>query len=309
MDGLRTVRATLERVIGDQQRQFDLLAAPEPAAAPPVSVTHPAQQNDLGAVLSPSQVKSFLDCSARWWFKYGAGFPDPANGSLVRGRVVHRMAEHYFRIVLANKDARGGPTRPDPNDLGDLFQAVWTEEAKNNVVWRNDENPAELKAQAGKLARLYLDQVAHEIDPAAVELSVTGEIGGVPVRGFLDVIDTSGRIIDLKTAGRTPEGIDPGYAFQVATYRQLAPGASGEVRLDTMVATKTPKLVTLAYTVSSADLAMTQHLYPHVREGIREGLFFPNRCSNLCSRKMCNFADACEKEFGGKVKGETEASE
>jgi hypothetical protein len=95
----------------------------------------------------------------------------------------------------------------------------------------------------------------------------------------------------------------------VATYRRLAPGASGEVRLDTMVATKTPKLVTLAYTVSAADLAMTQHLYPHAREGIREGLFFPNRCSNLCSRKMCNFADACEKEFGGKVKGETEASE
>ena len=75
------------------------------------------------------------------------------------------------------------------------------------------------------------------------------------------------------------------------------------------MATKTPQLVTLAYTVTPADVAMTQKLYPHVREGIREGLFFPNRCSNLCSRKMCNFADACEKEFGGKVKGETEALE
>jgi putative RecB family exonuclease len=282
------------------------MAAPALFAAP-AAAPAPAGDNPLGAVLSPSQVKSFLDCSARWWFKYGAGLPDPANGSLVRGRVVHKMAEHYYHILLQNRQY-GHDTRANPNDLGDLFEAVWSEEAKG-VAFRKDEDPKEIKAQAGKLARKYLDEVAWEIEPAAVELSVTGEIGGVPVRGFLDLIDTQGRIVDLKTAARKPSGVDPGYAFQVATYRQLAPGASGEVRLDTLVATKTPQLVTLAYTVSPADLAMTQHLYPHVREGIREGLFFPNRCSNLCSHKMCNFADACEKEFGGKVKGETEASE
>jgi len=46
---------------------------------------------------------------------------------------------------------------------------------------------------------------------------------------------------------------------------------------------------------------MTASLYPRVREGIREGLYFPNRGSNMCSRKYCNFVDACCKEFGGCV--------
>ena len=34
---------------------------------------------------APSQANQFLNCSARWWFKYGAGLPDPKCGSLVRG--------------------------------------------------------------------------------------------------------------------------------------------------------------------------------------------------------------------------------
>lgn len=119
--------------------------------------------------------------------------------------------------------------------------------------------------------------------------------------GFVDLLDVDGRIVDTKVRAASPSKIDAAAALQLATYRQLAPGANGHARVDTLVATKSPKIVTLPYTVTVADQLMTQHLYPHVREGIREGLYFPNRGSNMCSRKYCNFADACEREFGGTV--------
>jgi hypothetical protein len=131
-------------------------------------------------------------------------------------------------------------------------------------------------------------------------------IGGVPVRGFVDLVDRSGRIIDLKTAARKPTGVSADYAFQVATYRQLCPGASGMARVDTLVATKTPQVITQEYTVSLADMKMTEKLYPLVREAIREGIYLPNRASNLCSFKHCAFAATCEAEFGGRVKGSEE---
>ena len=105
----------------------------------------------------------------------------------------------------------------------------------------------------------------------------------------------------MKTAGKKPSGVDSSYAFQLATYRQILPGASGKARLDTLVATKTPQLVKIEYQVTEADERLTESLYPRVREGIREGLYFPNRSSNLCSRKYCNFAGACCREFGGCV--------
>ena len=57
----------------------------------------------------------------------------------------------------------------------------------------------------------------------------------------------------------------------------------------------------IAYQVTAAGLLLTTNLHPRVHEGIREGLYFPNRNSHLCSRKCCNFAEACCREFGGCV--------
>src|ERR1017187_9722480 len=80
-----------------------------PAAAPP----QPATLNDFGTVLSPSQVRTFRDCGAKWYYKYALGLPDPPNGSLVRGRVVDQMAEAFFRAKLGG----GSPASPPPGQI------------------------------------------------------------------------------------------------------------------------------------------------------------------------------------------------
>ena len=110
-----------------------------------------------------------------------------------------------------------------------------------------------------------------------------------------------GRIIDIKTAARKPTDISPQHALQLATYRQITPGASGVASIDTLVKTKTVQLIRQSYTVSGADLRATACLYPLVQEGIRNGLYFPNRGSFLCSRRHCAFWRHCEAEFGGTI--------
>jgi len=272
---------------------------PEPRVIP-AALPQPAPLNDFGGVLSPSQVRTFRDCGAKWYYKYALGLPDPPNGSLVRGRVVHQMAEAFFRAKLD-----GGS--PDPDDLQAYFEDAWDREAAG-AAFGADEDVDLLKRQAAMLTRKYLDEVAPEIEPAALELPVQGVIGGVAVRGFVDLLDTSGRVIDLKTAARKPTGVSADYAFQLGTYARLCPGANGKARVDTLVATKSPQVVTQEYTVSAADLKMTEKLYPLVREAMCEGIYLPNRSSNLCSYKHCVFAPMCESEFGGHVKGGEEDS-
>jgi hypothetical protein len=49
----------------------------------------PVVDSDLAELLSPSQVRCFMDCQVRWWFKYGLKFPDSPNGKMVLGRAVH----------------------------------------------------------------------------------------------------------------------------------------------------------------------------------------------------------------------------
>jgi hypothetical protein len=43
------------------------------------------------------------------------------------------------------------------------------------------------------------------------------------------------------------------YVFQGATYARPCPGANGKARVDTLVAAKSPQVVTVEFTVSPAD--------------------------------------------------------
>lgn len=260
-----------------------------------VPVSRPAAQpEELGQVLSPTQARTYLDCSAKWWFRYGMRFPEPKTSSLALGISVHQALEANFREKLE--------TGEDLPTMGIvmLFRDAWLEQI-TETQFQEDESPGELCRKGEEMVRKYMDEVAGGIQPAAVEQDVSGEIGGVRVRGRVDLVDTEGRIIDVKTAARKPSGISPSYAFQLATYRQITPNVSGEVRLDTLVKTKTVQLVQDSYAVSEEDLRLTHNLYPAVQEGIRSGLYVPNRQSFLCSRRNCVFSKRCEAEFGGSV--------
>jgi RecB family exonuclease len=248
----------------------------------------------IGNSLSPTQVRAFLDCSARWWFKYGLHLPEPKTGNLALGIAVHQALEADFREKVETKE-----DLPIAGVVA-VFRQAWAL-ISTETEFRDDEDPRELVRVGGILVTKYMQEAAPSIEPAAVELDVEGEISGVKVLGKVDLIDTDGRVVDVKTSARRPSGIAPDYAFQLATYRQLAPGATGEARLNTLVKTKTVQLIQQSYRVSEADLKSTQILYPLVQEGIRNELYFPNRQSTLCSRRNCAFWRQCEREFGGIV--------
>jgi hypothetical protein len=88
----------------------------------------------------------------------------------------------------------------------------------------------------------------------------------------------------------------------LATYQQITPGASGEVRIDSLVKTQTVQIVQQAYTVGEADVRATEILYPMARKAMGSGMYCPNRQSMLCSQKHCSVWKQCEEEFGGRVR-------
>ena len=148
-------------------------------------------------VLSPSQVRCFMDCQMRWWFKYGLKVPDPATGNLALGRAVHSsLGENFAQKVDTREDL---PTE----GVVALFREAWANEIEQ-TEFRDEEDPKELAATGEALVTKYMDQTAPTIDPAAVELKVEGEIAGIKVRGWIDLLDVGGRVIDIKTAKAKP---------------------------------------------------------------------------------------------------------
>jgi len=245
-------------------------------------------------MLSPSQVRCFMDCQMRWWFKYVLKFADPPTGKMALGRAVHAaLTENFAQKVETQEDL-------PVTGVVALFRDAWARE-REQTEFRDDEDQAEFEACGEALVSKYMNEAAPLIEPAAVEMRVEGTIGGIRVQGWIDLMDVDGRIIDLKTAARRPSGIESDYKFQIATYAQLMPGASGEARLDTLVKTKTPALVTQKFRVSEQELLATIKLYPLAQQSMRSEHMMPNRLSLTCSRKNCSYWRHCEREWGGEV--------
>jgi CRISPR/Cas system-associated exonuclease Cas4 (RecB family) len=249
---------------------------------------------ELAEVLSPTQLHCLMDCQVRWWFKYGLRYPDLPSGKLALGRAVHAaLAQNFEQKIESYEDL------PISGVLA-LFREAWAVEC-DQTEFRDEEDPTELAACGENLLAKYLDHVAPTIEPAAVELNVEGEIAGVAVKGWIDVLDVNGRIIEIKTAARRPGSIEPRHRFQIATYGQLARGANGEARIDTLIKTKMPGLVTQSFIITEQDVLATWELYPLAQAVMRSELYMPNRMSINCSRRTCSFWRSCESEWGGEV--------
>jgi CRISPR/Cas system-associated exonuclease Cas4 (RecB family) len=221
--------------------------------------------------------------------------PERKNSSLALGLAVHQALEVNFREKIE--------TREDLETTGVVivFREAWMEQVPQ-TEFTSGESQGDLRRLGERLVAKYMDEVAPKVEPAAVELNVQGEIAGVPVRGRVDVLDVEGRLIDFKTASRRPSYVSPDYAFQLATYRQITPGANGEVRIDSLVKTQTVQIVQQAYTVEEPDIRATQVLYPMAQKAMGTGMYCPNRQSMLCSQKHCSFWKHCEEEFGGRIR-------
>jgi RecB family exonuclease len=259
--------------------------------AAPLNMT---KDTGIADSLSPSQVRSFMDCGYRWFNKTLLGLPDPPTSNLAVGTSVHAVAEANAKYKLETKQDL------DTEGAVAIFRNSWGEQ-QELATFRDDENPREIGLEGEALVRIYMSEVAPKIQPAAVELPVKGVIGGVRINARLDLIDVAGKITDVKTAAATPSSIDPMYRFAVATYARLAPGASGEVQLNTLVKIKTPKNHPQAFKIDEADNRMLDTVYPLTQQAMRSGYYVPNRLSLLCSRRHCAFWRRCEKEFGGTV--------
>lgn len=245
-------------------------------------------------VLSPSSLNCFSQCEAKWFYRKVLQLPETRGAALGLGSAVHAaLGENFRQKIETRADLPYEALRP-------IYLESFAREF-DTVTLTADDDAADLLNCGEAMLRVFLTDAAPSIQPAAVELPVEGEIGGVKVRGFVDLLDVDGNIVDIKTAGKKPAGFPGEHRNQVVTYSMLTPGASGRARLDTLTKTKTVALHSQTIEVSAADRMHVERLYSITLDQMKTGLVKPNRASHLCSRKYCSFADQCMSDYGGEV--------
>jgi len=254
----------------------------------------PTRAIGMTDVLSPSQVRAFSDCEVRWFYEHLLGLTDPATATMGLDNAIRTALMTNFRHKLDSKEDI------EIEGVVGLFRRAWKQQ-RASANFCDDEVPEAMGRTGEALVRVYMQQVAPNIRPAAVEQPLHGVIGGVRIYAQLDVMDVDGTIIDIRTTPTAPVQVDQMHRFELATCSRLAEGASGVVRSDILVASSTPQHVACLWEVTAADVQWTEALYPLAQHAMLRGYYMPKRNSNGCSRHHCPYWRRCEQDFGGMV--------
>ena len=240
--------------------------------------------NGMTDVLSPSQVCTFSDCEVRWLYKYLLGLPDPPTAHLALDKAIRTAIMINFLHKLDSKEDI------EIEGVVGIFRRAW-EQQQTLAVFCHDDVPEAIGSTGEKLVRVYMQRVAPKIWPAVIHQPVHGVIGAVRIRTELDLIDVEGAVIDIHTSQNARMG--QMHRFELATCSRLAPGASGVVRCDILVARNTPQHLARTWEVTPADIRWSDALYPLAQHAMQRGYYMPNRnsthCSQHCSQHQCPY--------------------
>ena len=188
--------------------------------------------------LSVSRVQSYLFCPLKYRFQYIDRIPPPWRAAaLAFGSSVHAAIEWFQKERFAGRT-------PDPEAVVKVFDADWFAQNLEPVVFPAKESKEILGEKGRDLVRLYAEQVdgtlpqliedRFEIDLVDPE---TGEVLDVRLRGVIDLIETDGTLVELKTAARTFDTGSLERHLQLSTYalvRFLATGQIPPHRIDAL---------------------------------------------------------------------------
>ena len=272
-----------------------MIAIIENGAGP---VAEPAPLEKLKRTVSASRLNCWLQCRLKFYFRYVLKLTKPKTTALHFGSVVH--------LVLQQWNLTRWRRQPFEIDkLKQVFDAGWLDQGE--IDWDGEE--PEQKNSAWNVLEKYFTDTPIKADemPEAVEVPVEADLTqhGLPVLiGVLDLVRAGGRIVDFKTAAKTP---DTDMALhqngvQLDCYSVLYREATGKREsgreLHHLVKTKLPKLViTPAEPMLEYQRSRLFRLMEDYVDGLDRGDFIPAPGFGCMG---CEFMSECRLWQGGR---------
>lgn len=248
-----------------------------------------------------SKINTLLACPAKHNFCFIEKIKTPSRSALLRGIAFHSAeAKNYEQKIESEKDM---PIADVLDIFGSQFDA-----GVPDTMWFEDEKPGDIKDSGYRMLTAYHGTIAPGVQPQAVEMPFELKLKGTDqvFSGRVDIITKDEMIIDTKTKKARPSFVDGDHKLQMTAYSagyQVANKKKPrQIRLDYVIDKKQPECLSYDVEVEDTDIELLLHLIGKYQEALEKGFDMPNRSNFMCSRKYCQYADECEKRFGGKVK-------
>ncbi|MDB6024471.1 MAG: hypothetical protein JWM68_694 [Verrucomicrobiales bacterium] len=188
-----------------------------------------------------------------------------------------------------------------------LFEEDWIEGQSDMVMgWDGEEE--QHRESAWTTLEHYFRETPIKPDerPEAVEVCAEAELPGLPrLIGIIDLIRAGGRIVDFKSAAKTPDVDQLAHQNEVQTscyallYRDSTGRMEQDIELHHLVKTKTPKLVVTALgpMTDHQEMRLYRTIESYV-EGMERQDFVPSPGLHCSS---CEFYQECRRWNGKEL--------
>lgn len=245
--------------------------------------------------LSASRLSCWQQCKRKHYFRYIARIPSQSSPALHLGKVVHATLQRLNHWKWRGEEY-------DTDALRSVLDNAWDRELQENpVAWKSDKEVLDTRDKAWELILAYLDSDVEGMDApiTGVEVRLDAHFDGLPpLVGVLDLVHGDGRIVDYKTAAKSPseESIGHQHSTQLGVYSMLYRACTGEpesgLELHHLVKTKVPKVcVSQLPPATDEVIANTRELMQRHVQAVESGDF---TCSPsfLCSG--CEYLAECK---------------
>ncbi len=274
---------------------FDLLEPELPPATPPPPTVPRARDH-----VSYSSLRTYQQCSLRYYFKYVAQLPEESvSASFVFGRAIHAAIEFHFQSLLAEDEP------PSLERLLEHYQQAWREQPLDSVIFGKSESPQSCRTLAERM--LIAFQVSEAATPPGRIIGVEEELRGEliadapPLLARLDLLSEAPDAIvitDFKTSRSawSSEQVEES-AGQLYLYSELVRRLLSHkpLRLEFIVATKGKEVSVTRHAVPCRErqIARTLHIADLVWQGISEQRFMPSPSVMNCA--TCPYREPCRR--------------
>jgi putative RecB family exonuclease len=217
-----------------------------PAAAMAAGQKETNRIEELLKTVSASRLNCWHQCRLKFHFRYVRQIKRPPTPALHSGSVAHAVLQAWNQWRW-----RGEPFQIER--LKTLFEDDWETRQQDHVIdWEGEEAKQRDTTWACLEAYFLETPVKNDERPEGVEVRVEADLShyGLPVLvGIIDLVRAGGRIVDFKTAGKTPdpEQLPHQHSTQLAAYGVLYREATGKresgFELHHLIRTKTPKVI------------------------------------------------------------------
>jgi putative RecB family exonuclease len=254
--------------------------------------------------VSYSQLSTYLQCPLKYRFHYIDGLePEFTSASLAFGQCVHEAVAGFFQSALEGEHLSA-------DNMIDIYRESWRGCDGPTIKYDRGGSEEKLLKLATDVLTLWHSNQDPAVEVLGVEEPFTVDLGekvdypgdGLPpLVGYVDHIlkmpDGNITLIDLKTAARKPSQAQADQTLQLTAYSLGAEelGFNADeltLRLDYLIKTATPDLVTLETSRTEDDKRKFTKLLTRVWKGIETSIFYPNQ-GYLCG--SCGYQSHCKE--------------